>query len=311
MAMGPEFEIYRDRRAPYIPDGDFQFVDRVMRLKGTRGDLSPARRWSPSTTRPADAWYYSENSLPAMPNCVYMESSLQAAILLGYYLGATLSRPTEQYAIRNLGGRRHRVRTSTCAARPSASTRRCCRPVRCSGTVLQNFSLRPLRRRRALLHRRVAVRLLQRRGPRQPGRPGQRPYVAALAGPSTTPRRDAHRLRSSAAAAPTRPPAVVPSRGHLALVDEVDVVDGGGRHGAGYLHGVRRDRPDDWFFACHFHRDPVMPGSLGVEAVIQAMQDLRDRRRASPTACTSPASRCPWASVNWKYRGQILRHDGS
>jgi 3-hydroxymyristoyl/3-hydroxydecanoyl-(acyl carrier protein) dehydratase len=97
--------------------------------------------------------------------------------------------------------------------------------------------------------------------------------------------------------------------GHLRLVDEVDVVDGGGRHGLGYLRGRRRIDPDDWYFACHFHRDPVMPGSLGVEAVLQALQVfVLDAGLADGFA--RPEFALPRdVPMGWKYRGQILRTD--
>ena len=43
----------------------------------------------------------------------------------------------------------------------------------------------------------------------------------------------------------------------------------------GYLYAERTIDPSDWFFQFHFHQDPVMPGSLGVEAIIETMQSLR------------------------------------
>src|SRR5262249_5140819 len=85
--------------------------------------------------------------------------------------------------------------------------------------------------------------------------------------------------------------------------------DDGGKFGKGYVHGRRRIDPADWYFDCHFHRDPVMPGSLGVEAIIEALKmyaidkglahGLRSPEFAVPTGI-------PFA---WKYRGQILRTD--
>ena len=67
-----------------------------MSLKGTRGDLrSPGSEMVTEYDSPADSWYYADTANASMPNCVYMETSLQAALLIGYYLGATLSRPHE------------------------------------------------------------------------------------------------------------------------------------------------------------------------------------------------------------------------
>ena len=88
------------------------------------------------------------------------------------------------------------------------------------------------------------------------------------------------------------------------------MVDGGGRHGAGYLRAVRPVDPADWFFTRHFHLDPVMPGSLGIEAVIQALQAwLVDSRAADDLE--EPEFVVPaGVEFTWRYRGQILAGDG-
>ena len=48
----------------------------------------------------------------------------------------------------------------------------------------------------------------------------------------------------------------------------------GGRYGKGYVYASRPVNPQDWFYPFHFYQDPVMPGSLGVEAILEAMQVL-------------------------------------
>ncbi|CAN5320961.1 3-hydroxyacyl-[acyl-carrier-protein] dehydratase FabA [soil metagenome] len=43
----------------------------------------------------------------------------------------------------------------------------------------------------------------------------------------------------------------------------------GGAAGKGYIEAEFDINPDMWFFDCHFVGDPVMPGSLGVDALWQ------------------------------------------
>jgi 3-hydroxyacyl-[acyl-carrier protein] dehydratase / trans-2-decenoyl-[acyl-carrier protein] isomerase len=43
----------------------------------------------------------------------------------------------------------------------------------------------------------------------------------------------------------------------------------GGAHGKGHVRAELDVRPDLWFFPCHFHGDPVMPGCLGLDALWQ------------------------------------------
>jgi 3-hydroxyacyl-[acyl-carrier protein] dehydratase/trans-2-decenoyl-[acyl-carrier protein] isomerase len=42
--------------------------------------------------------------------------------------------------------------------------------------------------------------------------------------------------------------------------------------GTGRIEAVRRNRFDDWFYACHFLGDPVMPGCWGLDGVWQALR---------------------------------------
>lgn len=43
----------------------------------------------------------------------------------------------------------------------------------------------------------------------------------------------------------------------------------GGAHGRGEVVAELDVTPDNWFFACHFLGDPVMPGCLGLDAMWQ------------------------------------------
>ena len=50
------------------------------------------------------------------------------------------------------------------------------------------------------------------------------------------------------------------------------VSETGGAHGKGQIVAdlaVSGNRRLDWFFECHFHGDPVMPGCLGLDALWQ------------------------------------------
>ena len=49
----------------------------------------------------------------------------------------------------------------------------------------------------------------------------------------------------------------------------IHIDDNGGPHGKGYIEAEFDINPDLWFFDCHFIRDPVMPGSLGLDALWQ------------------------------------------
>lgn len=49
----------------------------------------------------------------------------------------------------------------------------------------------------------------------------------------------------------------------------VKISDKGGDHGKGVIDAEMDIKPDLWFFKCHFEDDPVMPGTLGLDAMWQ------------------------------------------
>lgn len=59
-------------------------------------------------------------------------------------------------------------------------------------------------------------------------------------------------------------------KGNMLMVDRIpEVSSEGGQYGRGYLIAELDIHPDMWFFGCHFHGDPVMPGCLGLDALWQ------------------------------------------
>ncbi|WP_055494969.1 type I polyketide synthase [Streptomyces sp. TP-A0356] len=313
MAMGPEFEIYRGSRAPYIPNGDFQFVDRVMSLKGTRGDLGPGSEMVTEYDSPADAWYYRQNSHPHMPNCVYMETSLQAAIFLGYYLGATLKEPQQQYSIRNLDGRATLVKDVDLRGKTIRHHSKLLMTSAVSGAVLQNFSYELSADGEVFYTGESLFGYFSEAALANQVGLDNGSYVAPWIEQEPPAAERVRRIELTEDA----PAFTDPAAGHLHLpgenfhlVDHVDLVADGGRHGAGYLHGCRQVRPDEWYFDCHFHRDPVMPGSLGVEAVLQAMRLFVLEQGLAEGIGNPRFAMATGVEMSWKYRGQILRNDG-
>ncbi|MFB5673914.1 hypothetical protein ACE3NQ_10680 [Paenibacillus terreus] len=68
----------------------------------------------------------------------------------------------------------------------------------------------------------------------------------------------------------TRSPRI--QSGKMLMIDEVQCFDPqGGPWGSGYLKAKKTIHSNEWFFLCHFHNDPVMPGMLQLEGCLQAM----------------------------------------
>lgn len=302
MALGPEFARYAEVRATRPPAGGLRLVGRVMEVHGTRGDLLQGIGETEYDSA-ADAWYYGAAPSPTVPNVILMETSLQSALLLGYHLGATLTDPEEDYSLRNLDGSATLHREVDLRGRTIVQRSQLLSTTVLSGAVLQSLAyelwldgedrdrMGPFYSGRSLFGFFNATALANQagldNGTYVPTWLEQHPTLARTVAGGRTGARD-----------------------ELDLVRDVEVVDGGGRHGQGYLRASRIVHGCDWFFARHFHLDPVMPGSLGVEAVIQAMQEwLVDTGAIDELA--EPEFVVPaGVELSWRYRGQILAADG-
>ena len=104
--------------------------------------------------------------------------------------------------------------------------------------------------------------------------------------------------------APAAKPHYKLAGGQLNFIDRVEIVDDGGKEGKGYIFAERTIDVTDWFFPFHFHGDPVMPGSLGVEAIIQSMQVYALENKLG-AEFGNPMFSTILSKVKWKYRGQI------
>jgi 3-hydroxymyristoyl/3-hydroxydecanoyl-(acyl carrier protein) dehydratase len=92
--------------------------------------------------------------------------------------------------------------------------------------------------------------------------------------------------------------------GKLRLIDEAHFCLEGGSFSKGYTIASRWNSPKDWFYSNHFYQDPVMPGSLGIEAIVQALKAAVH----SITKSEHPVTLAAGLGFKWKYRGQVLQN---
>ena len=91
--------------------------------------------------------------------------------------------------------------------------------------------------------------------------------------------------------------------GQLDLLHQVQLDPTGGSLGLGRVVGRREVDDEDWYYPCHFHKDPVMPGSLGIEAALQALRSLAE---GSPSRSeTSPVDWPLNSEWKWEFRGEV------
>jgi acyl transferase domain-containing protein/3-hydroxymyristoyl/3-hydroxydecanoyl-(acyl carrier protein) dehydratase len=302
-AFGPQYARFDgERRVARLPGPPYHFMSRVTRVDGELGAYAAGLEVECEYDIPADAWYFGENGAPTMPSAVLMEAALQPCGWLACYAGCPLSVDTD-LAFRNLDG----VGTVHAEVTPAAARLRTVARLKGlsanAGTIITSFEV-TCRVGEQLVYELDTVfgffplAALQE----QVGLPTTTLQLQQLADPGGAPvalrERPAHCF-------PERGPALAGPM--LLMLDRISGFWPTG--GAARLGAARAETDVDagaWYFKSHFFQDPVQPGSLGVEALLQLLQWLM--LETGMTAALPEAHFEPIAlgrPLRWRYRGQV------
>jgi 3-hydroxymyristoyl/3-hydroxydecanoyl-(acyl carrier protein) dehydratase len=274
-AFGPRYAEFETRFLARLPGPPFLFVDRI-----THADAEPFVMKAGGTVTgeydvPPDAWYFAEYRAPLMPFCVLLEAALQVCGWTSAYIGSALTSPTPLH-YRNLGGKARQLRDVTPATGTLTTTVKVTRVAASGGMIIQDFD----------------IRTSDATGPVYEGSTTFGFFSPEALAQQVGIRDGSPRVVSGT---PFIYPPDPPFPGEmLRMMDEAVM-------GAGVIEGRKRVRPEEWFFKAHFYQDPVWPGSLGLEALIQLLQ----------VVAVQTFGPCRRFTVNhvphqWTYRGQVL-----
>lgn len=306
--FGPDFSIYRGLIPPRTPCGDLQLTTRVVAIDGKRGELKKPSSCIAEYEVPANAWYYDKNSHHAvMPYSVLMEISLQPNGFISGYMGTTLGFPGQELFFRNLDGNGKLLRHVDLRGKTIVNDSRLLSTVIAGSNIIQNFSFElscdgePFYQGKAVFGYFKGDALKNQLGIDN-GKITQPWHVQnGIAADSQINLLDKQHRSFNA---PEGQPHYRLAGGQLNFIDKAEIVKAGGKAGLGYLYAERTIDPSDWFFQFHFHQDPVMPGSLGVEAIIELMQTYAIDQDLG-AGFKSPKFGQILSDIKWKYRGQI------
>lgn len=303
--FGSDYAVFRGRRVPRIPNGSLLLMDRILKINGTprRPDLL-GEIWTEYAV-PAEAWFYQDQDPRVTPYAVLMEMALQPCGFLSAYLGTMLLAPDSDLYFRNLDGSARILRAVDLRGQVVSGWAEMTGHTLNEDTVIQKFKFRLAANGVPFFEGQSVFGFFPGDTmARQVGLDGGKDSLPAYLQPDFLPA--SGRLYSLTDAALAGPTGLKPSGGRLALLDEVFVNPTGGTEGLGYCFASREIHPEDWYFANHFCEDPVMPGSLGVEAILETM---RLYAIAGGLGAQYPSARfglVDGLDFAWKYRGQIL-----
>ena len=271
--FGPEFKRYDERYCSRIPNGDLQLISKVLEIDGQRHDLKSGASMVSEYEVPSAPWFCLQNSNPlTIPYSIYMEVALQPCGFLSAYMGTIMKRPHIDLYFRNLDGKGVIIKEIDLRGKIITNRSRLLSTTIFNDTILQTFEFELLCEDETIYRGTTgfgyftAHALANQVGLDQ----GQerRPWYeeADLAGLATD------HIKWPLHVAPPGKPYYKLAHKQLNFLDEALIIANGGQHQQGYIYASKTIDPTDWFYPCHFHGDPVMPGSMGVEAILQAMQ---------------------------------------
>ena len=286
------------RRVARLPGPPYHFMSRITRVDGEMGKLAAGVSMEAEYDVPEDAWYFDENGAATMPYCVLLEAALQPCGWLASYLGSTLL-SDEDLSFRNLDGTGKLTGELFRDAGTLRTTVTITNVSRTAGLIIESFDVACYQGDRRVYEMQTVFGFFPAAAfENQVGLPTTDAERTPLLAPGGT----SFEMRGRASAAPLL------ARGRLLMLDRVTGFwPAGGAAGLGLACAEKVIDPGEWFFKAHFFQDPVQPGSLGIEAMVQLLQVVMVERgmadgipepRFEPLALDQP--------LTWKYRGQVL-----
>jgi 3-hydroxymyristoyl/3-hydroxydecanoyl-(acyl carrier protein) dehydratase/1-acyl-sn-glycerol-3-phosphate acyltransferase len=301
-SFGPVYADFDARRLPRLPGPPYHFLSRIAAIDGPIGSVRAGTAIEAHYDVPRDAWFFAENGHATLPWCVFLEVGLQPCGWLAMATGAPREFP-EDLRFRNLDG----SATWTREVGPDAGTLRTRVRLkdlsRSAGVVIVSFDVEQWLADDVVCRMDTVFGFFPSAAfAEQPGLPTSDDERAWLERPCAFDVDLTARPARYCGQAPRLPEAM------LLMLDRVTGYwPDAGRAGLGRLRAEKRVDASEWFFKAHFFQDPVQPGSLGLEAMLQLLQFYVIE---SGLADSLPAPRFTpldlGRTLRWKYRGQVV-----
>jgi len=295
-AFGEPYKIFdHERIIARLPGPPYKFLDRITEINAepwkmvAGGDIVAEYDISP------DEWYFAAHR-HGMPFSVLLEIALQPCGWLAAYVGSALTSDVD-LAFRNLGGdaiqyvpvKEHTGTLFIAVKITSVSTS--------GGMVIQHYDFDVSNAAEKVYKGKTYFGFFTKASlADQVGIVGAKLYKPD----------DSEVARGRSFPYPSEHPYPV---GMMRMIDHISLfVPDGGPEGKGFIRGIKKVDPDEWFFKAHFYQDPVCPGSLGLESFLQLLQVLAVERWGKSSTLTLET-----IAINerheWIYRGQIIPTD--
>jgi acyl transferase domain-containing protein/3-hydroxymyristoyl/3-hydroxydecanoyl-(acyl carrier protein) dehydratase len=300
-AFGPIYTRFDGgQRVARLPGPPYLFMSRITDITGPIGVMKAGAKVRCDYDVPADAWYYDRNGNRTMPFAVLLEAALQPCGWLSSYVGSALTEEGE-LGFRNLDGQGRLLAELHDDCGTLTTEVELTDVSATGGMIIESFKVR------CFLGAREVYVLDTVFGFFPPEALANQAGLRTTAAHRELLGREGNRFVDLRGA--------TEANGAPRLADDMllmlDRIEGwwpqGGAAGLGELRAAQDIDCGEWFFKAHFFQDPVQPGSLGLEAMLQALQwHMREAGMADGIASPRFEPIALERAHQWKYRGQVL-----
>ena len=311
LAFGLPYEPFdRQRFIARLPRPPYLMIDRVVKVESEPWVIEPNGWTEAECDVDPHAWYFKAERTPAAPISIMLEIALQPCGWLAAYMGSAL-RSQKDLRFRNLGGKA----TLDAEVRPDAGTltvhTRLTNASEAADMIIEHFDFEVRQQNRQIYSGNTYFGFFTREALARQEGIRNAPQQADGPSPQEIQNCFTHDFVDEAPLDPedfsTDPSAslALPAKA-IRMIDRIEAYDpAGGAHGIGFIRGIKRVDPQEWFFRAHFYQDPVCPGSLGIESFIQLLKFVA-LNRWPPMKYSHRFGLLTGAAHSWIYRGQIL-----
>lgn len=302
-AFGPMYRPFDSTRtAPRLPSPPYHFMSRILSVTGDIGVAKAGAEVVVEYDVPADAWYFHDNGAATMPFAVLLEAALQPCGWLASYVGSVLEYDKD-LLFRNLDGTGTQLREVFADAGTLRTEVKLTALSKAGGMVITSFDVEMFQGAETVYTLKTVFGCFPLEAfENQAGLPIGEADRSLLELPNT-----------EVIDLDARPESLYRDGATLpgSKLDMLNRVTGfwpeGGEAGLGAMRAEKDVRSSDWYFKAHFFQDPVQPGSLGIEAMIQLLQAYMlvtgmdegvESPRFEPLALGH--------EMTWRYRGQVV-----
>ena len=303
LAFGQMYQVFDGaRRVARLPGPPYHFMSRVRSIEGALGTQQIGTKIILDYDVPNDAWYFHENGSQTMPFCVLLEAALQPCGWLASAVGSAIPEK-EDLSFRNLDGKgtlHVEVLPQISEIQTFQTEVTITNISKSAGMIIESFDVK------CWINDVIVYTLQTVFGffpdaalQNQVGLPVSKVQRSDFEQPNDffEDLTKYHSMESLRLANPM-----------LRMIDRITGYDSqGGTHQKGWIRAEKDVDPAEWFFKAHFFQDPVQPGSLGIEAMIQVLQWWMLQNHLG-LSFHQPRFTCLGLGKEmlWKYRGQVI-----